>query len=142
MYPIKYQFNRIQLIVPFLGILPFLMLSLTEIKDANHEHDNNMLVIYIMTDMLLFFMLSFFISFVIIPAFKRGAALEIDDDKLHYFMFNKTIYWKNVESLSTCNQAIVVKSTDGSKAKIRTAWLKGNKQAIYDEIAAHVESNR
>jgi hypothetical protein len=141
MNSVKYPFNRLYIIGTLCLLCPFLFSSVRLISESIHAGETVLWTLYIGIDLALLFTMAYFIFKGIIPAIKQHAALELDDEKLQYFMYNKTMYWKNVISISNSNNAIVITAEDGSKATIRTAWLKGNKDTIYNAIALHIENN-
>ncbi len=79
------------------------------------------------------------------PSLRGEIALELDKDKLQFFITDRTIYWKDVKSinydvLNHGGWAIIFAFKNGSEnVDISTKYIAGNNQAIYDTITEYFE---
>jgi hypothetical protein len=78
--------------------------------------------------------------------FKRGEiALELDKEKLQYFIGNKTVFWKDIlaatsDSNPKGNGIRIRFSIDGgSDVVINTQFVDGNDKEIYNTVMTYVE---
>ena len=83
-----------------------------------------------------------------IPALKGKIALELDKDKLQYFVSNKTVYWSDVESIDKDTMPrngwiIIFSMLDRSKdIKIPTRFIVGKDEDIYNKVCEYAKLAR
>ena len=81
------------------------------------------------------------------PLLRGETALELDKEKLQFYITNRIIYWKDVKSIdyNTLNHggwAIVFIMKDRSEnIDISTKYIAGNDKDIYNSIVKHFEKN-
>jgi hypothetical protein len=82
------------------------------------------------------------------PLLRGKTALEIDKDKLQFFITNRTIYWKDVIkidyfSLNHGGWSIKFVMRDGNEdLSISTKYVAGNDATIYDAIVEYFEKHK
>jgi hypothetical protein len=74
-----------------------------------------------------------------IPALHNAIALELDDEKLHCYITNRTIYWRDVveisEDYSQYSSFIKFEMVDGSNyLTVPTKWIAGSNTSIYNKM--------
>ncbi len=80
------------------------------------------------------------------PLLTGKIALELDEDKLQFFITDRKIYWKDIKDVSydILNHggwAIIFSFENGSdNVNISTKYIKGSDQDIYDTIKQYFEN--
>jgi len=80
------------------------------------------------------------------PSLRGDVALEIDKDKIQFFITKRIIYWRDVKDLyqsyfSNNGPYIMFKMKDGSKdIGISTKYIMGNNKDIYNTVIDYFNS--
>jgi len=83
--------------------------------------------------------LFYFSKYCLIPALQNCVALELDDEKLTYYITGQTIYWKDIveisEEYSGNSSSISFDMVrDDEKLSISTKWISGSTTKICDKM--------
>jgi len=98
--------------------------------------------------MVVSIMLVYFCKICFMPALKGKTALELDKDKLQYFVSNKTIYWSDVQGIDKDTGGrngwtIIFSMLDKSKdIKIHTNFIAGKDEDIFNTICEYAKAAR
>ncbi|BAU55944.1 hypothetical protein MgSA37_04136 [Mucilaginibacter gotjawali] len=89
-------------------------------------------------------MLTYLIHKYILPLRRGEIALELDNEKLQYFIGNKTVYWKDIlymDFASSKNGGIFIRFAleHGVDINISTRFVAGKDSEIYQTITAYFE---
>ena len=90
-------------------------------------------------------MLGYFCKKFLFPFLRRDTALELDEDKLQFYITNRTIYWKDIKkidhfSLNHGGWSIDFTMKDGSdQIRISTKYIAGDNEDIYNTIVEYFE---
>ena len=79
------------------------------------------------------------------PLLRHDTALELDNEKLQFYVDNKTIYWKDVKSINhkvqkNADWVVTFAFKNGSKdIDVFQKYIAGDDKAIYDTITEYFE---
>ena len=80
----------------------------------------------------------YLIRALFIPAIKNCVALELDDEKAHCYITDRTVYWKDVveisEDYSRYSSYIKFDMIDDSTITMPTKWIHGRTSKICDTM--------
>src|SRR5437868_4465454 len=78
------------------------------------------------------------IKYCFIPAINGYVALELNNEKLHCYITDRTIFWKDVveisEDYSRYNSFIKFDLIDSGELSIPTKWITGSTKSIYNKM--------
>ena len=89
-------------------------------------------------------LLTYLIRKYFLPMQRKDIALELNEEKLQYFIGNKTVYWKDVLYMDfgeSKNGGIFIRFAleHGVDIKISTRYVAGKDKEIYDTVTAYFE---
>ena len=95
---------------------------------------------------ILLFLLVYEILKKLIPAKKSRIALELNEDRLIYYLDNKDIPWNNICSINYLGNSkqllktLIVLLKDDSKFKIKLYRIKGYDDDIFNGIKSRIKN--
>lgn len=147
MEPIKYPYSTILTCFHAIWLFAFFIFSIFLSIDLS-DPGNKVFIPDIFITLILGALIVYFFIKIILPLIQGKSALELDKEKLQYFIFNKTIYWKDVENIIYADRTngswlISFIMKDGSNdIKIQTRYIAGKNKEIYNSILQCFEKNK
>ena len=135
MEPTTYLYSKFY---GWIGVIFFGGIILGALYGGIMAHDNRAWppvgIIIVIASAILYYA----IKYCFIPAINRYVALELDNEKLHCYITDRTIFWKDVveisEDYSQYNSFIKLDMVDGSELDIPTKWIGGSTKSICNKM--------
>jgi hypothetical protein len=88
---------------------------------------------------------NYFVKFLK-PAKEGLLGLQLDNEKLEYYIEKKTVYWKEINSIETFSsrneKGVNLILNAGNEVKITTSLLKGYDSDIYNDLLSYFQKSR
>jgi hypothetical protein len=138
----KYLYSKYQTWFVFIFLLAMMVASLFMVANDNADHDEWLVFGFfflVMGGMLAYLLRKYFL-----PMQRGEIALELDKEKLQYFIGNKTVYWKDVLYMDFAESKngggfIRFALEHGVDIKISTRYIAGKDKEIYNTITGYFE---
>ena len=134
------------LFMGWVGVLLFGSLGIGILYPAFLVHDSHIWLYITPVELIAGVLLYYAIKISFIPAINKEPILELDDEKLYFYMTDRTIYWRDVveifEDYRSHSPAIRFEMVDGSDdIIIGTKWISGRNEKIYNTIQEYFAEN-
>lgn len=137
----KYLYSKYQTWFVFIILLSIMVVSLFMVANDNADRDEWLVFgvfFLVMVGMLTYLLRKYFL-----PMQRGGIALELDKEKLQYFIGNKIVYWKDIlyMDFGEARSGIFIRFAleHGVDITIGTRYVAGKDKEIYDTISAYFE---
>jgi hypothetical protein len=142
----KYLYSSVQNWFGAVGLIGMIIFPISMIIEFASDYGIWLFMIpffIIMTAMAIYFCRKFFF-----PLLRGEIALELDEEKLQFFITKRTIYWTDIKSIDhdslnhggwSINFTI---THTGENITISTKYVAGDDEAIYDSIVGYFEKYR
>ena len=127
------------LLVGLIGAIFFGSLAIGVIYLGVTANDAKIWIVVGLLELLACTLVYYSCQICLLPAIRREIALELDDEKLQFYITDRTIYWKDVaeifEDFGDQSPSIRFELVDGSDdIRIGTKYIRGSNKKIYNTI--------
>ena len=135
MEPTTYTYSKFY---AWLGIVFISLAVVTFPFIGIKSHDVKLLIFALILSIMCAGFLYYVVRWLFIPAINNYVALEIDEDKVHCYITDRTIYWKDVieinEDFSRYSSFIKFDMINDSTLTIPTKWVTGWNKDICNKM--------
>lgn len=135
MKPTYYYYSKFY---GWIGVIFFSGAAVTMLSIGIASHITKLLLICSVVSLTIFAFLYYIIRACFIPAVRNYVALELDEEKAHCYITDRTVYWKDVieisEDYSARSPYIRFDMIDNSSITMPTRWIHGRTSKICDAM--------